>query len=144
MFQILCLFLMASAVSALKSSFSNERQGFQDVSYKLVNDLTNKGTDGDLAGTLIGIILDQGKTIKDMEKKMNMITETVDKQGGHILVMQERMTDMENIIQGQEQEIENLKHDKDVLTDTIMDQRAEMDSMGKDMMKIIEVVGKVE
>ena len=90
------------------------------------------------------MILDQGKTIKAMEKKMTTITETVDKQGGQLLAMQERMTDMENIIHGQEQEIMNLKHERDVLIDTIMDQRAEMDSMGKDMMKTIDAVRKTE
>ena len=97
-----------------------------------------KGTDGNLAESLIDIILEQGSTIKDMEMKCYMITETVNQQGGQILAIQERITDLENIIQKQNQDIANLEYEKYLLNDTVINQRVEMGIMGKEMVKIMK------
>ena len=69
MFQILCLLLLASAAFALKRPTDR----LHDVKHEMLKDLTETGSDRYLAESLIDIILDQGNTIKAMEKKMNII-----------------------------------------------------------------------
>ena len=157
MFQTLCLFLWASTAFALKKPIPT----VHGAKYELLKDLTEKGTDRNLAESLIDIILhqettikamekkmntvlDQGSTVKALESKVNTLTETVNQQGGQIMVMQERIIDLESIIQRQNQDIADLEHEKDVLNDTVMSQRAEMDIMVNDMMKIIGAVHKKE
>ena len=151
MFQILCLIVFASAAFALKKPI----QGFDDAKHELLKDLAENGN---LAESLIDIILEQGMTIKamektmytmekkmnNMEKKMNTITETDHQKGDQIMAKQERITDLETIIEKQNQDLADLYHEKDVLNDTIVDQKADMASIETDMMPIIEAVQKEE
>ena len=71
---------------------------------------------------------------------MNSLTETVNEQGGQIMEMKEQITHIKTIMEKQNEDITDLEHEKDVLHDTIKSQRVEMDSMGKDMMTIIEAI----
>ena len=152
MLQFIYLFLVASAASALKGPM----EGFLDTKYELLKDNAKECVNG-YGTTLIDIILDQqrtikgleikvntiidqGNTIKALETKVNAVTETVNQQEGQIMTMQERINDMENMIEMQNQDLADLVNEKDVLTDTIMGQKAEFDIMRKDMMKNIDVI----
>ena len=109
---------------------------------KKMNTILDQGTTINDMKKKMNTILDQGTTINDMEKKMNTIIETVHQQGKQIRAMQGRITDMETIIKKQNKVITNLEHEKEVFHDTIMGQREDMDSMEKDITKIIETVQK--
>ena len=153
MLQFIYLFLVVSAVSALKGTM----EGFHDTKYELLKDYAKEEVHGygkilidiilDQQRTIKGleakvnIIIDQGNTIKTLETKVNTLTETVNQQGGQIRTMQEQITDMETVIERQNQNIADLVNEKDVLTDTIMGQKAEFDSMRKNiMMENIDVI----
>ena len=66
MFQILCLIVLVSAAYAMRKPLHE----FHNVKLELLQDLAENGN---LAKSLIDIILDQGNTIKAMEKKMNIM-----------------------------------------------------------------------
>ena len=153
MFQIWCLFLVASAACTTGS--------VHDVKYELLKDFVEQETDGHLAESLIDIIIDQGTTIKAMEKKMktvldqgstvkaleskmNTLTETINQQGGQIVAMREQITDLEAKVHKQNQDIADLEHEKNVLNDTVIGQKIEIDTMETDLMKIIQKVHKEE
>ena len=76
-----------------------------------------------------------------MGMEVNTLTETVNQQGGHITVMQERITNLETIVQKQNQDLISLEHEKNVLNDTVMGQKTEIDRMGNDLRKIHEAEG---
>ena len=125
MFQILCLINLASTAFALKKTI----QGFDYAKHELLKDLAENGN---LAESLIDIILEQGMTIKAMEKKMNnmeekinsmekkmnnmekkmsTITETNHQKGEQIMAMQERISDLETIIEKQNIELTDMEKD---------------------------------
>ena len=141
MLQILCLIVLVSAAFALKKPL----HGFHNVKQEL---LQVSADNGNLAESLIDIILDQGNIIQAMEKKMNTmerkvntITETNHCKGEQIMAMQERITDLEIIIEKQNQDLA----EKDMLNDTIVrSQKAYMARIETDMMPNIETVQKKE
>ena len=149
MLQILCLIVLFSAASALKKPL----HGFHNVKQEL---LQVSADNGNLAESLIDIILDQGNIIKAMEKKMNTmeskmntmerkvntITETDHRKGEQIIAMQERIADLETIIEKQNQDLA----EKDMFIDTIgRSQKADiMARIETDMMPNIATVQKEE
>ena len=136
MLRLLYLFLVASATLALNKPLHT----FHEEKYELLKEFAEKGTDGNLAEMLIEIILEQRTAIKAMEKNMNSLTETVKEKGSQIMEMKEQITHMKTIMEKQNEDINDLEHEKDVLHETIKSQRVEMDSIEKDMMTIIEAI----
>ena len=77
-----------------------------------------------------------------MKNKMNALMETVNQQRGQIL--QERITNMEHLIQTHDQEINNHKYENDVLNYIIMSKRVEVDCMRTEMVKGNEIHSKMK
>ena len=74
MLQFMCLLLVVSATSALKTPV----RGVNDARYQPLKDIVrNSGKEmkGPLQDMLINIILDQGTVIKNMENKINSLTD---------------------------------------------------------------------
>ena len=137
------------------NSLTDQESAIKDLEKK-VNALVDKGSTTKALeskvleqGSSLNVLekkvnsLEQGKTIKTLEEKVNMLTELVDKQEGQIMMMQGQINDLETFVQKQNHDLDKEKdqNEKDMLNESIMNQRSKMD---KNMKGIIGTFQKEE
>ena len=146
---MLKLFVIFATTLAVRKSTSASKQDFQETTKKFVENVSDKGSGFEFIGgihvsALTEMIQQQRTYMEDMDRKVNILTETVNRQGRQIRIMEKQIAETVASVQDQNHYSRILEEKGKRIKESINSQEKKIENMSKVIAKQNKYIEQLE